>query len=457
MKHTLVIGAGKSGQAAARFLLQKKIPVMLYDGKMQEPFADSILDLQKRGVLLYMGGQNPPLQMLEQVIISPGVPLQIPLVQEIIRNKIPLLGELEFAYQHAHNPFIAITGTNGKTTTTALVGQMIKDAGLSSFVGGNIGTPLIDVVESLPQDATIVAEVSSFQLETTQNFKPRIGVILNITPDHLDRHGNMENYIAAKASIFARQNKNDDTILNYDDPILRKLAASSPGRVVFFSRKEILPQGVFVEDGKIVVGENGQKTPILPISDIYIKGAHNIENALAAVACGYCLGLKPQSMAHSLVTFTGMPHRLEFVANINDVLYVNDSKGTNPDSTIKAIEAYPHPLLLIAGGYNKNSNYTAMLETLRPKCQYLLLLGETAEAIAETALQVGIPKEKIMQFESLQEVVAKAFVLAQKGDMVLLSPACASWDMFANFEQRGNLFKSLVKEKMGDRNGEKAE
>lgn len=447
-KKVLVIGAGKSGLAASRYLAGKGAKVVLADQKEAPAFEQPVASLVPPGVELILGGY-PPLEEggFDLVVLSPGVPLSHPVVVRARTLGISVTGELELAFRRARAPVVAITGTNGKTTTTALTGQIFREAGIKTLVAGNIGRPLIAEVEGYgPQDA-IVLEVSSFQLETAETFRPRVAAVLNITPDHLDRHGTMEAYVAAKARIFARQREEDVTVLNYDDPLTRSLASSCPGRVVFFSRREKLAQGAFLRDGWITIEEAGKAHPLLPAGELPIPGLHNLENALAAAACAWWWGIPGEKIAEALRRFPGVPHRLEPVAEINGVVYVNDSKGTNPEASIKALEAFDRPIVLIAGGRNKGSDFTAFAQVVKKKARALVVLGECASQVAEAARAAGM--REIYRAFDLREAVLTAHRLARPGDVVLLSPACASWDMFKNYEERGDRFKEIVRELAG--------
>jgi len=437
----LVVGAGKSGRAAAEFMASRRASVTLTDGGDPAVLQEHLRSLADRGVRLVLG-RDPEGFDFDLLVVSPGVPLTAHPVVEARRRGIPVIGELELAYRFCRAPLVAITGTNGKTTTTSLVGEIFKDAGVRTLVAGNIGLPLIARVTEYGPDDLIVAEVSSFQLETTVQFRPQVAAVLNITPDHLDRHGDMSGYIAAKARIFARQNAGDCTVLNYDDPLVRELAAGCPGRVIFFSRRHNLDSGVFIRDGEIVVKLNGQCVSVMPVSDLLIPGAHNVENALAAVACGWVRGVREEQLASTLRRFPGVPHRLETVAEINGVRYVNDSKGTNPDASIKALEAYAQPIVLLAGGKNKGNDFTAFVRRAREKVRAMVVLGQCAEELAAAARAAGI--ERILRAADFRQAVLMARDEARPGDVVLLSPACASWDMFNNYEERGDLFRQIV-------------
>ncbi|TYO95917.1 UDP-N-acetylmuramoyl-L-alanine--D-glutamate ligase [Desulfallas thermosapovorans] len=442
-KKVLVVGAGRSGTAVARFLLRKGARVVLTDNRDQDKLGATLDTLLEAGLRIELGNYPAVREdNFDLVVISPGVPPGVSPVASARQCGIPVLGELELAYRFARAPVVAITGTNGKTTTTTLVGEIFRAAGLRTLVGGNIGVPLVDVIEEYGPEDMIVAEVSSFQLETAEQFHPRVAVILNITPDHLDRHGTMEGYIEAKARIFARQDPGDFTVLNYDDPETRKLAEITGGKVIFFSHRHNLKEGVLVRGDIIVVRQNNQEIEILPAREVAIPGLHNLENAMAAVAATYALGVKPGVLARVLRTFAGVAHRLETVAQKNGVLFVNDSKGTNPDASIKALQAFDRPIILLAGGRNKGSDFTEFARLVKQKVRVLVVLGECAVEIEQAARAAGCTN--ILKAPGFREAVLMAHASARPGDVVLLSPACASWDMFKNFEERGDLFREIV-------------
>lgn len=442
-KRVLVVGAGKSGLAVARFLAGKGAFAVLTDTKVPAYPDGELAGLEEEGVVLALGGYpKVDRDTFDMVVMSPGVPLTEEPAVAARSGGIPLSGELELAYSFARAPFVAITGTNGKTTTTTLIGEICRKSGRDTLVGGNIGFPLVTEVESYGADGVIVAEVSSFQLETTASFKPLVAVILNITPDHLDRHGDMDGYIEAKARIFANQDSGDFTVLNYDDPLTAGLSEKTGGRTVFFSRLRELEAGVFVKSDQILAKIDGHEDVICGVKEIGIPGAHNLENALAAVAAAKALGISSDIIARVLKEFKGVSHRLEFVAEINGVKYINDSKGTNPDASIKALEAYSEPVVLIAGGKNKGSDFGEFAGVIKEKARALVVLGQSADLIAEAARARGC--ENIQKASDFKEAVILAHRTARPGEVVLLSPACASWDMFKSFEERGDLFKEIV-------------
>jgi len=439
----LIMGAARSGIAASKFLSDHGVHVILTDVKP----VDAMINVQKEVEILgieTIWGEQPNVKQINPdfIVVSPGIPLTIPPLVEAAQNQIPVLSELELAYRFSRAPVIAVTGTNGKTTTTALVGQLFQDNGRNVVIGGNIGLPLISHVEKLTTEDLIVAEVSSFQLEGIIDFKPRVAIILNITPDHLDRHGTMEAYRAIKAQIYKNQKEEDILILNYDDPLVKKLALGAKSHVIFFSRKNKLEEGIYVLDDNLVINIGEGPIPICKTAEISIKGNHNLENAMAAIGAAYILGLQPEGIKETLVSFPGVPHRLELVTELNGIKFINDSKGTNTDASIKALEAFHEQLILIAGGRNKGSDFLEFAAKIKEKVKELVLVGEASQEIKNAVLKEDFAN--IHEAADYQEAVNKAYSLAVLGDVVLLSPACASFDMFNNFEERGNVFKELV-------------
>jgi len=445
-KTILVIGAAKSGIATALFLAEHRCQVYLNEVKSREEMDGQVLaELEAAGVQVICGRHADPEEIKPHLVVQrPGGPLAIPTIQRALELNIPVWSEMELASRFTAAPLVVITGTNGKTTTTALVGQIMQDAGKNTFVGGNIGVPFIRKAEALGADDVAVLEASSFQLEATVSFKPKVALILNITPDHLDRHGSMAGYIEAKAKIFANQDAQDFLILNWDDEETRKLAAQAQAQVIFFSRKHKLDRGFYVQDGFLTARMGSEPVPVIAVQDIRIKGGHNLENALAAVAAGWVMGVPAASIAESLRTFPGVEHRLEPVATIKGVQYINDSKGTNPDASIKALEAYDNPIVLIAGGKSKGSDFLPFAKLIKEKVKALVLVGQAVPEIEAAVRQVGYTNYRVVQ--TFREAVWEASKLAVEGDIVLLSPACASFDLFKNYEERGRVFKELVRE-----------
>ncbi|MBQ1891902.1 MAG: UDP-N-acetylmuramoyl-L-alanine--D-glutamate ligase [Firmicutes bacterium] len=457
MEKILIMGLGRSGLAAAG-LLKGKAQLYAWDAKPEENFDEkTIAGLKEDGVVLCLGpdAQDELIRQysneenkFDRVVISPGISASHP----VAKLGKELIGELELAYENCAGTFVAITGTNGKTTTTTLVGEILKEDEIPSMVVGNIGLPVSAQVQGADENTIMVTEVSSFQLETIKSFKAHVAAILNITPDHLDRHGTVEEYARIKGRVYENQDYVDFLIFNADDPGASELAAKAekPALVPFSILGEgmqfaMQPNAAFVREGYIYVKKNGKEKKLCKASDLNIPGRHNLENALAAAAIAYFSGARAQAISRTLKTFKGVEHRIEYVRTLKGVRYVNDSKGTNPDSTIKAIEATDTPIILIAGGYEKHSDFTEMLNIGKDKIKYLVLLGVTAPRIRDTALACGYKDDQIVRCDSLEACVAASAQLADKGDTVLLSPACASWGMFANYEQRGEEFKRIVK------------
>ena len=442
MSKVLIIGAARSGLAAAAFLAQKGEEVIVTDTnlKAQKESEEALKNYEIR----YIWGKQPDIDELavDMIVVSPGVPLSIAPIRRAKELGIKVIGEVELAYLNAKAPIVAITGTNGKTTTTTLVGEIFKAAGWECGVGGNIGVSLLEESEKISGAGVLVAEISSFQLESTEKFKPKAAAILNLTPDHLDRHGDMQGYLAAKAKIFAMQDENDFLVLNYEDEYLRPLAEKCQSQVLFFSAKHILKNGVYVEDKMIKIAFKGKISQVCPPEEIRIKGAHNLENALAAVALCFALGVDEQVIAQVLRDFKGVEHRLEPVRELDGVLYINDSKGTNPDSTSKALVAYDRPLILIAGGKNKGLSFLPLAKLIKKRVKGVVLVGMAKNDIKAALDEVGFSNYVLV--DKFEETVEAAKKMADEGDIVLLSPACTSWDMFKSFEERGELFKKLV-------------
>lgn len=456
-QRVLVAGTGISGIAAAKLLLAMGGEVVLYDGneKLDE---ETILGNFEEGqrVTVVLGElERSDLFGIELCIISPGIPLEAPFVAMVDEAKIPIWGEIQLAYQCAKGQLAAITGTNGKTTTTALAGQIARDYFDQVFVVGNIGIPYTEIALETTDQSVTVAEVSSFQLETIMDFRPQVSAILNITPDHLNRHGTMERYIGVKKSIAVNQTESDTIVLNYDDPVLREFGLKKKGeegfgqefplkaKVLFFSSREKLDEGLFLEGDEIILKEGERREVVVNVHDLKLLGRHNYENVMAAVGISLTLGVPLASIKKTVTAFEAVEHRIEFVMERSGVKYYNDSKGTNPDAAIQAINAMPGPTLLIAGGYDKNNEYDEWIEAFGTKVKYLVLIGQTRDKIAQCAREHGFTE--IMYAEDMQEAVKVCASYANMGENVLLSPACASWGMFKNYEERGRIFKECVR------------
>ncbi len=443
-KRILVVGLARSGMAAIDALHKRGAILTAYDAKASEQLETEIKKLKDMGVAVYMG-VNPPLsgESLDMLVVSPGVPLGIALIQEAYTLGIPVIGELELAYRIKSEQveMFAITGTNGKTTTTALLQDIMERDGRKSAAGGNIGVALCSLVDEM-DSGVIIAEVSSFQLETAVTFRPHICGILNITPDHIDRHKNIEEYTRIKSKLFGQQEAGDFLILNYEDERVRGYNCLAKSQLIYYSTEQILPEGVFVENNFIFIARDGKKDPIASLDNTLLRGKHNLENILCAVAMAWVAGVNGEVIEESLNTFKAVRHRLEEVALHRGVLYVNDSKGTNPDSTIKALEAFEQPIVLIAGGRAKGGSYDEVARLMAARIKGLVLLGEAKDLLKSAVMDYGF--KNIYEVDDFPSAVYKASQMADPGDVVLLSPACASWDMFPSYEHRGDLFCELV-------------
>jgi len=444
-KTALVVGLARSGAAAAKELKRLGARVIVNDIKNEDCFQDLVKELGEGADISFRLGEKPDglVEPADLIVISPSVPIDSPFISYARSMGKEVISEVELAFRLCPAPVAAITGTNGKTTTTALTGEIFNLSGKKTHVVGNIGIPFIGCVSQMQPEDMVVAEISSFQLEAADTFRPKVSAILNITEDHLNRHKTMDNYIDMKARIFENAADDDKVILNADDPLTADLAGRTKADVLFFSRKKLLERGAWVENGQVMVSMDGNACPVCPIDSILIPGPHNLENALAACLIAASFGVDPSVMAKSLTTFPGVEHRIERVAVINGVTYFNDSKGTNPDASIKAIEAMKGPTVLIAGGMDKKSDFSGYVEAFGDTVIHLVVLGETAEIIARTAQDKGFTE--IHRTKTLQEAVETASRLAPPGGNVLLSPACASWDMFKDYEERGRIFKEAVK------------
>jgi UDP-N-acetylmuramoylalanine--D-glutamate ligase len=447
-KKVLVVGLGKSGLAAALFLRRKGAQVTVSDIRSAEVLGKDIPALLEEGIAVEAGGHGLlTFRRQDLIVVSPGVPLDTPELVQVKAFGLPIVGEVELAAQFLKGKSLAITGSNGKTTTTALCGAILAAGKLPVQVGGNIGIPVIALVDQSRDDGWSVLEVSSFQLETTERFHPEIAVVLNVTPDHLDRHGSFENYTAAKERIFANQTAEDALVLNADDDVASRMAARAKSRIFWFSAKRVVRQGAFVHEGAIVYRASEQAAPefILKLENIPLKGHHNVENVLAAVCAARLAGVAPEAIREAVESFKAVEHRLEFVASINGVDFYNDSKATNVDATAKAIAAFPTGIHLILGGKDKNSDYRQLRPLLEERVKTVYTIGAAAEKI-EMHIYGSVP---IVNAGTLEQAVAKAAEAAQPGEIVLLAPACSSFDQFENYEHRGQVFKELVHARQG--------
>jgi UDP-N-acetylmuramoylalanine--D-glutamate ligase len=445
-KSVLVVGAARSGIAAARFLLASGARVTLTDTQKREalPKVATLLNSGPNAgeLVLELGGhRDASFKTCDLIVVSPGVPLSMPFFEISRKEGIPIIAEIELAARHLKGKIIGITGSNGKTTTTTLVSELLTGSGLKGHAAGNIGTPLIDFVAASSTEDIYAVELSSFQLEGVDQFRPAVGSMLNLTPDHMDRYAGFEAYIAAKRRIFLNQDKTDFAVLNADDARTDALAAEVPSTPVRFSRLKTLGQGAFLRNGILVYRDKAGEKALFPAESILLKGAHNLENVLAACVMAILAGAHPESLEESIRKFRGVEHRIEYVAEIGGVQYFNDSKATNVDATIKSLEAFPGNILLIAGGKDKAGDFSILRSLVRERVKHLVLIGEAAGKIRQ-ALACSVATSEAV---SMQDAVSMCSQLAQPGDVVLLAPACASFDMFQDYEHRGRVFKDAVR------------
>jgi UDP-N-acetylmuramoylalanine--D-glutamate ligase len=444
-KRVLVVGLGKSGISAALFLRKQGARVTVSDSRSAVALAKEIPALLEAGIMVESGGHGLlTFRRQDLIVVSPGVPMDTPEVKQVVGFGLPVIGELELASRYLQGQIIAITGSNGKTTTTTLVGKILADAGLPTLVGGNIGLPVIDLVEKSRAESTSVLEVSSFQLETIEEFHPKIAVVLNITPDHLDRHGSFEAYAAAKTRITENQSVDDFLVLNGEDKATQMVALKTKAQIFWFSGRRPIKQGAFVHGESIVFldREGGKTEPVMPVAEITLKGAHNVENVLAAVCVGRLAGVPAEKIRASVAGFKAVEHRLEYVKSVRGVEFYNDSKATNVDAAMKAVASFKGGVHLILGGKDKNSDYGLMAELLKERVKTVYTIGSAAEKIERQLAGVV----KMVSAGTMQVAVADAAVAAVPGDVVLLAPACSSFDQFDNYEHRGQVFRQLVNE-----------
>jgi UDP-N-acetylmuramoylalanine--D-glutamate ligase len=445
-KRVLVVGLGKSGVASALFLKAHGARVTVSDTKSGDELRNEIPVLLDHGITVETGGHGErTFRGQDLIVVSPGVPVDAPPLAQARGLGENVIGEIELAAQFLPGPIVAITGSNGKTTTTTLVGEILAAGGLPTLVGGNIGTPAISLAERAKPDTVTVLEISSFQLETVETFRPKVAVVLNVTPDHLDRHRTFEIYTNAKARIFENQQADDFAVLNADDPTCVTMAARTRAQVFWFSRQKEVEQGAWVRDANIVFRDAKGQREILRVSEIPLKGAHNLENVLAAVCAGVLMGCAPDKIRDAVRNFRAVEHRLEFVATIGGVDYYNDSKATNVDATIKALESFPANIHLILGGKDKGSDYTVLNDLLRKRVKRVYTIGAAAAKIeSQIAASSKDGGPEVAQSQTLENAVRSAHSAAKPGDIVLLAPACASFDQFKSYEHRGKVFKGIV-------------
>lgn len=442
-KRVLVFGLGISGLSTVKALHKLGAQIIVSDSKTKEELKDFFDKIRDIYVEKYLNTNDIPLENIDLIVKSPGILPTAPILLKAQERNIEIITDIELAYRISPTTnIIAITGTNGKTTSTTLVGEIFKKANYNTYVAGNIGVGILWDVVNADKDDVFVIEASSFQLENTIYFKPKVSLITNITPDHLNWHGSLDNYILAKKKVFKNQDKDDYIVLNYDDETIRKMENELKSNIIWFSANQKLHDGVFIDGDYIVIKHGESFIKVLPYKELRILGKHNLENALGAIAIAWVMGIDLEIIKEVLKEFPGVEHRIEYVRTINGISFYNDSKGTNSDSTIKAIEALNSPIILIAGGYDKGSEFDELILAFDEKVKELILLGATKEKIKETALNHGF--NKIHLVENMKEAVTLAYDLGQEKDNVLLSPACASWGMYNNFEERGQDFKDAV-------------
>ena len=444
-KRVLVVGLGKSGVASALFMKAHGAKVTVSDTKSGDELRNEIPVLLDHGITVETGGHGDrTFRGQDLIVVSPGVPVDAPPLVQARALGEAVIGEIELAAQFLPGPIVAITGSNGKTTTTTLTGEIMTAAGFPALVGGNIGTPAISLAERAKPETVIVLEVSSFQLETIQTFRPRVAVVLNVTPDHLDRHRTFEIYAGAKARIFENQQASDFAVLNADDPTCVAMGSRARAQVFWFSRSKEVQQGAWTHDGNILFRDASGQREILQVSEIPLKGAHNLENVLAAVCAGALMGCAPEKIRQAVRDFKAVEHRLEFVATIRGVDYYNDSKATNVDATIKALESFPANIHLILGGKDKGSDYTLLNHLLQQRVKRVYTIGAAAAKIESQIVSSKDGGPELVHAETLENAIRKANAAAQSGDVILLAPACASFDQFKSYEHRGRVFKEIV-------------
>lgn len=443
MKNVLVVGAGISGLGAAHVLLRHGYQVLISD------LHDNIKDLKEKQTLLALGAifkfgaqAEILLKNIDTVVVSPVVPLENPIVAAALKKGIPVISEVELAYRMTKAPILAVTGTNGKTTTTTLLGDMINDSGIPFALAGNMGISLSREAELVPENGLIAAEISSFQLEFIDTFRPKVAVILNITPDHMERHHTMENYVETKARIFENMGEDQCILLNAEDSYTPYLTKKAHAEVCLFSTKKTVKEGASLLDDTLVLKRHGQEIVLAKIQDIQLKGNQNYENILAASFLAYEGGIPVESIRHSILSFKGLPHRIEFVGTFNGISYYNDSKATNVDAAIKGMEAFNKPVILIAGGHDKGTPLNSFMEAAKKHVKHLILIGEAASRFKVEAEKSHITS--VVLASDMEEAVKKGKELAGEGDTVLLSPACSSFDIYSSFEERGLHFKRIV-------------
>lgn len=445
-KRAMVLGLARSGIAVSRLLLLRGYEVLACDSRNREDFKGALDEIEAQGARLCLGEKEPErlLEGISLLVVSPGIPPEHPIMARAREMGVEIVGEIEYAYRESTGMLLAVTGTNGKTTTVTLLGEIFKNAGRRTHVVGNIGTPYSGAVPDMKPGDVTVCEISSFMMETSSKFHPHVSAVLNISEDHLNRHKTMENYIALKERIFENEGAEDFVVLNWDDPVTREMAKHTRAKAVWFSSREMVEYGAFVQDGMIVFGGGANLKNVCAVDEVYIPGEHNLRNALAATAMAMVSGVPAPVVRHTLRTFKGVEHRIEFVRELDGVQFINDSKGTNVDSSIQAVRAMKRPTVLILGGYDKHTDFTPLCEEI-VKCpiESVVLIGATAKQCEETLEKVSFHEWEHAGYD-FELAVKRAFDRAKEGGAVLLSPSCASFDMFDDYEARGRIFKEIV-------------
>lgn len=442
----MVLGLARSGIAVSKLLLARGNEVWACDSKEWEAFKGALDEIKQLGAQLILGEKEPEkhLDGMDALIVSPGIPMTHPIIARAREKGVEVMGEIEYAYRESTGSLLAVTGTNGKTTTVTLLGEIFKNAGKRTHVVGNIGTPYSGAVLAMKPGDVTVCEISSFMMETSSKFHPQVSAVLNISEDHLNRHGTMENYIALKERIFENEGAGDCVVLNWEDEVTRRMASHTKAKVLWFASRCEVENGAFVKDGKIVFGTPLKHVPVCGVDEVFIPGEHNLRNALAATAMAMAAGIPAPVVRHTLRTFRGVEHRIEFVRELDGVQFINDSKGTNVDSSIQAVRAMKRPTVLILGGYDKHTDFTPLCEEiLKTPIEKIVLIGATAMQCQQTLEKVGFHAWEHAGYD-FERAVKRAFELAEDGGTVLLSPSCASFDMFEDYEARGRIFKEIV-------------
>lgn len=442
-KEVLIVGLGISGLSTIKALSKLGANISVMDSKEEKDLQDKLINIQDIPIKKYFGTDVIDLEKIDLIVKSPGIPPNANIIQKAKKNNIEVMTDIELAFRLSPTEkIVAITGTNGKTTTTTLTGEILKRAKFNTYVVGNIGVGILQEIIKAKSDDVFVIEASSFQLEDTKLFKPKISIILNISPDHIDWHGSYENYIKAKKNIFKNQDKNDYIILNYDDKIIRSFSKEINANIIWFSLLQKLNKGIYLDGEDIIINDEIREKKLMSTKDIRILGKHNLENVLGSIGICYAMGVDIEIIKEGAKEFKGVEHRLEYVMEKNRIYFYNDSKGTNPEASIKAIKAIDTPIILIAGGYDKGVRFDEFIKSFDNKVKSLILLGETKEQIKNTAIKYGFQNYYLV--DNMDEAIHLAYKLGQKGDSILLSPACASWGMYKNFEERGKEFKKAV-------------